>query len=251
MRIVRYQTAGGEPRCGWIQDDLVGDIDGDLFGPYMRREAKTPISDVRLLAPILPGKIVCVGRNYVEHAKELGNDVPKIPLIFLKPPSSILGPGEAIVLPPQSKQVEHEAELVVVIGKRGRNITAEQAGEYVLGYTVGNDVSDRAAQRGDGQWCRAKSFDTFCPFGPFIETDINPDNVHIETRVNGQLKQNSNTNDMIFGVRHLISFLSRSATLLPGDIIMTGTPQGVGPIKPGDVVEISIEGIGTLRNPVK
>ena len=186
MRIVRYQTGDGEPRCGWIQEDMVGEIEGDLFGKYMRREAKTPVSDVKLLAPIVPSKIICVGRNYVEHAKELGNDVPKIPLIFLKPPSSILGPGEAIILPPQSKQVEHEAELVVVIGKRGRNITAEQAADHVLGYTVGNDVTARDLQKTDDQWTRAKGFDTFCPFGPWIDTEFDISDAVITSRVNDQ-----------------------------------------------------------------
>jgi 2-keto-4-pentenoate hydratase/2-oxohepta-3-ene-1,7-dioic acid hydratase in catechol pathway len=251
MRIVRYQTAGGEPRCGWIQDDLVGDIDGDLFGPYMRREAKIPISDVRLLAPILPGKIVCVGRNYVEHAKELGNDVPKIPLIFLKPPSSILGPGEAIVLPPQSKQVEHEAELVVVIGKRGRNVTAEHAGEYVLGYTVGNDVTARDLQKSDDQWTRAKGFDTFCPFGPWIDTEFDVSDAVITSRVNDQPRQMGSTRDVVFGVPTLIAFISSVMTLEPGDLIFTGTPAGVGPLKAGDEVVVEIEGLGVLRNPVR
>ena len=167
MRIVRYETKDGKkPKYGWLLDDKVGEIGGNLYGRYRRNEAQTPLSDVRLLPPSEPSKIVCVGRNYVEHAKELGNEVPKVPLIFLKPPSSIIGTGDAILLPPQSAQVEHEAELVVVIGKRGKNVTAENARKYILGYTVGNDVTARDLQKTDGQWTRAKGFDTFCSFGP-------------------------------------------------------------------------------------
>jgi 2-keto-4-pentenoate hydratase/2-oxohepta-3-ene-1,7-dioic acid hydratase in catechol pathway len=251
MRIVRYQTGDGGPRCGWIQDDQVGEIEGDLFGTYMRREAKTPVSDVKLLAPVIPSKIICVGRNYIEHAKERGNDVPKIPLIFLKPPSSILGPGEAIILPPQSKQVEHEAELVVVIGKRGRNITSERAADYILGYTVGNDVTARDLQRTDEQWTRAKGFDTFCPFGPWIDTEFDMSDAVITSRVNDQPRQMASTRDVVFGVPTLIAYISSVMTLEPGDLIFTGTPAGVGPLKAGDEVVVEIEGLGVLRNPVR
>jgi len=251
MRIVRYQTGDGEARCGWIQEDMVGEIEGELFGTYMRREAKIPISDVKLLAPIVPSKIICVGRNYVEHAKELDNDVPKIPLIFLKPPSSILGPGEAIILPPQSKQVEHEAELVVVIGKRGRNITIEQAADHVLGYTVGNDVTARDLQKTDEQWTRAKGFDTFCPFGPWIDTEFDISDAVITSRVNDQPRQMASTRDVVFGVPTLIAYVSSVMTLEPGDLIFTGTPAGVGPLKAGDEVVVEIEGLGVLRNPVR
>ena len=251
MRIVRFQTGDGEPRCGWIQEDMVGEIEGELFGKYMRLEAKTPVPEVKLLAPILPSKIICVGRNYVEHAKELGNDVPKIPLIFLKPPSSILGPGEAITLPPQSKQVEHEAELVVVIGKRGRNITAERAGDHILGYTVGNDVTARDLQRTDEQWTRAKGFDTFCPFGPWIDTEFDVSDAVITSRVNDQPRQMASTRDVIFSVPTLIAYISSVMTLEPGDLIFTGTPSGVGPLKPGDEVVVEIEGLGVLRNTVR
>jgi len=172
MRIVRYQLQNEAARYGWLLDDKIGEIEGDPFGAYRRTEAKTPLADVKLLAPSKPSKIVCVGRNYVEHAKEMGNEVPKIPLIFLKPPSSIINPGETILLPPQSKQVEHEGELVVVIGKSARNATAEDAKNTIFGYTVGNDVTARDLQRTDDQWTRAKGFDTFCPFGPWIDTDF-------------------------------------------------------------------------------
>ncbi|MBO9367206.1 MAG: fumarylacetoacetate hydrolase family protein [Chloroflexi bacterium] len=250
MRIVRYQQGNEAPRYGWVFEDKVGEIEGELFGVYRRREASLPLEEVRLLAPVLPGKIICVGRNYVEHAREHGAEVPKIPLIFLKPPSAILNPGEPILLPPQSQQVEHEAELVVVIGRRGKNILPEQAREYIFGYTVGNDVTARDLQRSDGQWTRAKGFDTFCPFGPWIDTEFDPSDAVITCRVNGQLRQMGSTREMVFSVPTLIAFISSVMTLEPGDLIFTGTPAGVGPLQEGDVVEVEIEGLGKLRNPV-
>jgi 2-keto-4-pentenoate hydratase/2-oxohepta-3-ene-1,7-dioic acid hydratase in catechol pathway len=194
---------------------------------------------------------VCVGRNYTEHAKELGNDVPKIPLIFLKPPSSIINPGEAIILPPQSQQVEHEAELVVAIGKRGRNITAENARDHILGYTIGNDVTARDLQKTDGQWTRAKGFDTFCCFGPWIDTDFDISDALISCKVSGQPRQMASTRDMVFNVATLIAYVSSVMTIEPGDILFTGTPAGVGPLKAGDEVVVEIEGLGMLSNPVK
>ncbi len=251
MRIIRYQVKDESPRYGWLHEDKIGEIEGDLFGAYQRKEAKTPLADVKLLAPCWPTKIVCVGRNYVEHAKELGNEVPKIPLIFLKPPSSIISPGDTIILPPQSKQVEHEAELVVVMGKRARNITAEDAKNYIFGYTVGNDVTARDLQRTDDQWTRAKGFDTFCPFGPWIDTDFNIADALITCKVNGQPRQMASTRDMVFSVPTLIAYVSSVMTIEPGDIIFTGTPSGVGPLKEGDEVVVEIEGLGVLRNPVK
>ena len=251
MRIVRFQMAGAEPQYGWLRDDMVGMIEGDVFGKFKRAEAHTPIGQVRLLTPCTPSKIVCVGRNYVEHAKELGNDVPQIPLIFLKPPSSILNPGEAILLPPQSKQVEHEAELVVVIGKRGRNVTAEDAKKYILGYTVGNDVTARDLQKTDDQWTRAKGFDTFCPFGPWIDTEFDISDAVITCKVNGQPRQMASTRDVVFSVPMLIAYISSVMTLEPGDLIFTGTPSGVGPLKAGDEVVVEIEGLGALKNPVR
>ena len=172
MRIIRFQEKNKTPKYGWMLEDKIGEITGDLFGSYKRKEAQTPLAIVSLLPPSKPTKIVCVGRNYIDHAKELGNEVPKIPLIFMKPPSSIIADGDSIILPQQSKQVEHEAELVVVIGKRGKNITAEEAGEYIFGYTVGNDVTARDLQRSDELWTRAKGFDTFCSFGPWIDTEF-------------------------------------------------------------------------------
>jgi 2-keto-4-pentenoate hydratase/2-oxohepta-3-ene-1,7-dioic acid hydratase in catechol pathway len=252
MRIVRYEIQGSKkPKFGWMLDDKVGEISGNIFGRYQRKEALTPLSDVKLVHPSEPTKIVCVGRNYVEHAKELGNEVPKVPLIFLKPPSSIISNGETILLPPQSAQVEHEAELVIVIGKRGRHITAENAKKIILGYTIGNDVTARDLQRSDGQWTRAKGFDTFCSFGPWIDTDFDPSDAVITCRVNGQMRQMASTRDMVFNVGVLIAFISSVMTLEPGDLIFTGTPSGVGELKDGDEVSVEIEGLGIIKNKVK
>ena len=251
MRIVRYQTADEAPKYGWLLDDKIGGIDGDLFSKYRRRDAKIPLAEVKLLVPVLPSKIVCVGRNYVEHAKELGNEVPKVPLLFMKPPSSIIASGETIVLPPQSSQVEHEGELVAVIGKRGRHITMEAARQYVLGYTIGNDVTARDLQRSDGQWTRAKGFDTFCVFGPWIDTDFDASDAVVTCRVNGQMRQMASTRDMVFSVATLVTFISSVMTLEPGDLIFTGTPSGVGELHDGDRVDVEIDGLGRISNPVK
>ena len=252
MRIVRFETQESKkPKYGWLLDDKVGEISGNIFGRYQRKEALTPLVDVKLLAPSEPTKIVCVGRNYVEHAKELGNEVPKVPLIFLKPASSIISNGETIFLPPQSAQVEHEAELVIVIGKRGRHVTAENAKKIILGYTVGNDVTARDLQKLDDQWTRAKGFDTFCPFGPWIDTDFDPSDAVITCRVNGQMRQMASTRDMVFNVGVLIAFISSIMTLEPGDLIFTGTPAGIGELKDGDEVSVEIEGLGIIKNKVK
>ena len=251
MRIVRYQTKNESPRFGWILESKVGPIEGDIFGEYRRLEVETPLAEVKLLAPAQPSKIVCIGRNYVEHAKEHDAEVPKVPLIFLKPPSAVLNPGEAIILPPQSQKVEHEGELVVVMGRRGRNIIAEQAKEYLFGYTIGNDVTARDLQFSDGQWTRGKGFDTFCPFGPWIDTEFDPSDAVITCRVSGQPRQMASTRDMVFNVGQLIAFVSSVMTLEPGDLIFTGTPAGVGPLKAGDTVEVEIEGLGKLSNPVR
>jgi 2-keto-4-pentenoate hydratase/2-oxohepta-3-ene-1,7-dioic acid hydratase in catechol pathway len=252
MRIVRFQTQDGKkPKYGWLLDDKVGEINGNIYGRYRRQEAATPLANVRLIPPCEPGKIICVGRNYVEHAKELGNEVPKVPLIFMKPPSAIIPSGDAIVLPPQSSQVEHEAELVVVIGKRGRHIQAGNARKHILGYTIGNDVTARDLQKTDGQWTRAKGFDTFCPFGPWIDTEFDPSDAVITCRVNGQMRQMASTRDMVFNVGVLIAYISSIMTLEPGDLIFTGTPSGVGELKDGDEVSVEIEGLGTIRNKVR
>jgi 2-keto-4-pentenoate hydratase/2-oxohepta-3-ene-1,7-dioic acid hydratase in catechol pathway len=254
MRFIRYTLDKQEPRLGWIlsqkEELLIGQLEGSPFGEFRRSEAIHPISSVHLLPPVLPSKIICVGRNYVAHAKEHNAEVPEVPLLFLKPPSSIIGPEDKIILPPQSQQVEHEAELVVVIGKRGRWIAPDDAMKHVLGYTIGNDVTARDLQRRDGQWTRSKGFDTFCPIGPWIETDFDPADGVIACYVNGEMRQMSSTRDMVFSVRQLIAFASSIMTLEPGDILMTGTPSGVAPLIAGDLVEVSIEGLGTLRNPV-
>ncbi|MEB2334544.1 MAG: fumarylacetoacetate hydrolase family protein [Anaerolineaceae bacterium] len=252
MRIVRYETQDGKKqKYGWLLDNKIGEIGGNIYGRYRRQEALTPLSDVRLIGPCEPGKIVCVGRNYVEHAKELGNETPKVPLLFLKPPSSVISNGETILLPPQSSQVEHEAELVAVVGKRGRHIAADDAKKHILGYTIGNDVTARDLQKSDTQWTRAKGFDTFCPFGPWIDTDFDPSDSVITCRVNGQMRQMASTRDMIFNVGTLIAYISSVMTLEPGDLIFTGTPAGVNELKNGDVVEIEIEGLGSIKNPVR
>jgi 2-keto-4-pentenoate hydratase/2-oxohepta-3-ene-1,7-dioic acid hydratase in catechol pathway len=251
MRIVRYTTNSDAPKYGWLLDDRVGEIQGDMFGEYRRREAKTSLADVKLVAPCEPSKILCVGRNYVEHAKELGNEVPKVPLIFMKPPSSIIANGDAILLPPQSTQVEHEAELVVVIGRKARNVTTETAKEYIFGYTIGNDVTARDLQKTDGQWTRAKGFDTFCSFGPWIDTEFDPSDAVVTCRVNGQMRQMASTRDMVFNVGTLIAYISSVMTLEPGDLLFTGTPAGVGELRNSDEVVVEIEGLGVLKNPVR
>lgn len=250
MRLIRYKTAKEEPRFGWVMEDLVGPIEGSPFGEYRRLEAVTPLEEVQLLPPVQPGKILGVGRNYVAHAREHNVEVPQIPLLFLKPPSTVIAHGEHIVLPPQSQQVEHEAELVLVIGKPGRWIPPEEALEYVLGFTIGNDVTARDLQWRDGQWTRAKGFDTFCPIGPWIETDFDPADAVITCHVNAEMRQMASTRDMIFSVRHLIAFASSVMTLETGDVLFTGTPGGVSPLVEGDVVQVTIEGIGQLSNPV-
>jgi len=250
MRFVRFQKESGKPQMGWVQDDLVGPVHGDIFTEYQRGEATIPIRSVQLLAPLIPSKIICVGRNYAAHAQEHGAEVPEMPILFFKPPSSVIGPGDYIEIPPQSKQVEHEAELAVVIGRRGHSITPEDAFHYIFGYTVANDITARDLQNRDSQWTRAKGFDTFCPVGPWIETDFDPADAMITCHVNGEMRQMASTRDMIFTIRQLIAFTSSIMTLEPGDLFLTGTPAGVSPILPGDVVETKVEGIGVLENPV-
>jgi len=254
MRFIRYQTDSTPAGFGWILDTpegaFVGPIDGSPLGEFRRLDADVPLENVRLLAPVRPGKIICIGRNYVAHAKEHEVEVPEVPLLFLKPPSAVIGPGENIVLPPQSQRIEHEAEMVVVIGKKGRWIPIDEALDYVLGYTIGNDVTARDLQRRDGQWTRGKGFDTFCPIGPWILTDFDPADAMLTCYVNGEMRQMASTRDMVFSVRQLIAFASSVMTLEPGDLLLTGSPAGVGPLLPGDTVEVNIEGLGSLRNPV-
>ncbi len=219
--------------------------------------ASRPWTMTDLLCPVEPSKIICVGRNYAAHAKELGGEVPAEPLLFFKPPSSLIGPGAAIVLPRQSARVEHESELAVVIGKRASNLSTANAMEIVLGFTAANDVTARDLQKKDGQWTRAKGFDTFCPVGPWIETEIDPTKLRVRCRVNGAVRQDGHTTQMMFDVPALISYVSGIMTLEPGDLILTGTPEGVGPLEPGDVCEVEIGddrgscGIGVLRSDVR
>lgn len=209
-----------------------------------------PLEYLRVLAPCRPGKIVCVGLNYRDHATELGFSYPEEPVLFLKPPTALIGPGEDIIYPAMARQVDYEAELAVVIGATTWRVSKDAAPEYILGYTCGNDITARDLQKKDGQWTRAKSFDTFCPLGPYIVTDINPQHSAISLFVNGERKQHSNIRNLIFDVGHLVSFISHIMTLYREDVILTGTPSGVGPLNPGDVVAVEIEGIGRLENRV-
>lgn len=229
---------------------LIALLEGHPFGELVPEGRLIRAVDARLVAPILPSKVIAVGRNYADHARELGNEVPTTPMIFLKPSTSVIGPGEPIPLPWQSEQVDHEAELAVVIGRMCRDVPVERVPEVVLGYTCANDVTARDLQRSDGQWGRAKGFDGFCPLGPWIVTDLEPDALAIECTVNGEVRQSGTTGEMVFDVPELVSWISSVMTLLPGDVIVTGTPAGIGPLRAGDDVRVSIEGIGTLMNPV-
>ncbi len=248
MRFVRYQTSSSQPGYGWCFEDSVGPIEGSPFGDYRRLEAELPLESVRLLPPVEPSKIICIGRNYVDHAREHGAEVPEIPLLFFKPPSSLIGHRDKIILPPQSSRVEHEGELAVVIGRRGRWIQPEQVNEHIFGYTIANDITARDLQRKDGQWTRGKGFDTFCPVGPWIETELDPYDTLLTCRVNGEIRQMASTRDMVFSIQQLVAFISSVMTLEAGDLVLTGTPAGVGPLEAGDQVSVQIEGIGELLN---
>ena len=229
----------------------VAAIDGHPFGPITFSGDRWALGDVRLLSPILPSKVIALGRNYDEHIKEMGNVAPQTPLIFLKPSTSVIGEGDVIRLPPSSSEVHFEGELAAVIGRPARNVGAAEALSYVLGYAVANDVTARDQQRADVQFTRAKGYDSFCPLGPWIETVLDPSDLHLVTRVNGEVKQDGRTSQMIHDLPAQLAFMSAVMTLLPGDVILTGTPAGVGPIVDGDTVSIEIEGIGTLTNPVR
>ncbi len=205
-------------------------------------------SEARIIAPCVPSKIIALGLNYRDHARELGLPLPEEPLIFMKPPSAVIGPEEHILLPPESERVDYEAELAVVIGRKARRVKPEEAYDYILGYTCFNDVTARDLQQKDGQWTRAKSFDTFAPFGPWIETELDPSDLRVRSYLNGELKQDSSTRELVFSVPEIVSFVSNIMTLLPGDLIATGTPPGIGPLTAGDVIEVEIEGIGRLKN---
>ncbi len=240
-----------EVRTGTLQEGVVHLLEGDLLAGPRPGRPLARLEEVRLLAPVLPTKVLAVGRNYAAHAAEFGNAPPPEPLLFLKPPSAVIGPDEAIILPPLSQQVDHEAELAVVIGRRCRNVRREEALSFVLGYTCANDVTARDLQRRDGQWSRAKGFDTFCPLGPWIVTELDLAGQEVLCRVNGTVRQRGHTRDLIFSIPLLIEYAAAVMTLEPGDVLLTGTPAGVGPLQAGDTVQVEISGIGVLRNPVR
>jgi 2-keto-4-pentenoate hydratase/2-oxohepta-3-ene-1,7-dioic acid hydratase in catechol pathway len=250
VRIVRVARPDG-PAFGIVDGEHIRLLDGHPFAGVELTDQLAPVDAVPLLAPIIPSKILCVGKNYADHARELGDDLPDEPLIFAKPATALIGPGAAIRLPVLSEEVHHEAELAVVIGRLTRKVAAEHALDHVLGYTCANDVTARDLQRRDGQWTRAKGFDTFCPIGPWIDTTIDPgDGLDVTCRVNGDVRQQGSTADLVFGIAELIAHVAAFTTLLPGDILLTGTPAGVGPLTDGDTVEVEIEGLGILSNPV-
>jgi 2-keto-4-pentenoate hydratase/2-oxohepta-3-ene-1,7-dioic acid hydratase in catechol pathway len=254
MLYLRYQK-NGEVRYGWLDSGpsgaRVGAVIGDVFGDSKRGPVVAELREVTLLPPVAPSKIIAVGQNYSARVEELGLELPDIPPLFLKPPSAIIGHGDEIILPPQSVQVEHEAELAVIIGRRARWVSVEDALKFVWGYTCANDVTARDIEQRDSQLTRGKGFDTFCPLGPWVSTDVDPSDVVITCSVNGQVRQMSSTRELRFSVPQLIAFITSVMTLEPGDVILTGTPAGVGPIVAGDQVEVEIEGIGTLSNHVR
>jgi 2-keto-4-pentenoate hydratase/2-oxohepta-3-ene-1,7-dioic acid hydratase in catechol pathway len=258
VRIIRYLGDRDQVRYGVIENGMLHPCAGDPFTNLVKYSRPVEIASVKVLAPVAPPNIVCSGLNYKTHADETGMPRPSRPLIFLKASSSVCGPGDPIVLPAISpEKIDYEVELAIIIGKRARNISEEDAGKFILGYTIANDVSDREAQFADGQWSRAKSYDSFCPLGPEIVTDLDGDNLDLTCRVDGQVLQAANTSDMIFSCRQLVSYMSRCMTLLPGTVILTGTPSGVGftrtpPVflREGQTVECEIAGIGILTNPI-
>ena len=263
MRIARF-TTGEDPQFGVVtgevddhgipdEDCVVVALNGDPLYVGLHLSSKEyPLSEVRLLSPVLPrSKVVGIGRNYAAHAAEMGGDVPDEPLMFIKPNTSVIGPGDPVFYPRQSQEVHYEGELAVVIGRICRDVPAEKAADVIQGYTVANDVTARDLQRKDGQFTRAKGFDSFCPLGPWIETELDVSDLRVQTYLNGDLKQDGSTRDMIFDVPALVAHVSSVMTLLPGDVILTGTPEGVGPMQVGDEVEVSISGIGNLTNQVK
>lgn len=253
MKIGRFRRQK-ETFYGLVEGDRVYAVADPFQFPDQSPEpipgSRFDLAELALLAPCRPGKAVCVGLNYRDHAQELGMTLPEEPVLFLKPSTAVIGPGEPIVCPPVSRQVDYEAELAVVIKKTAKNVREKEALDYVLGYTCANDVTARDLQKKDGQWTRAKSFDTFLPLGPYIVSEIDPGSQEVSLYLNGVLRQHSTTNQLIFSVPRLISFISSVMTLLPGDVILTGTPAGVGPVRPGDTVEVVVSGVGRLVNRV-
>lgn len=253
MRIVRYRADEAINFGTMEEDGTIHELADSPFESLNPSGNLTHLSDVRLLAPVEAPRIIGVGLNYAEHAREVGKDLPSEPMLFMKPSTTAIGQDEAIIYPRQGKNVHYEAELAVVIGSSARRVSEAEALDYVLGYTCGNDVSERTIQFAEmqaGTMLIGKGFDTFCPLGPCITTDLDPGNLQVQARLNGEVKQNERTSDLIFSVAELISYISTAFTMLPGDVIMTGTPSGVGPFVPGDVVEIEVEGVGILKNPV-
>lgn len=254
MRIARF-TTGDDPSYGVIEQDggefVVAAIHADpLYQPISFTGRRLALDEVRLLAPVIPrSKVIGIGRNYADHAAEMGASPPPEPMMFLVPNTAVVGPGDPVVIPPQSSEVHYEGELAVVIGKVCKNVPAERALAVVFGYTCANDVTARDLQRSDGQWSRAKGFDTFCPLGPWIETTLDPSALHLQTRLDGQVVQDGTTADLIYDVAALVAHASAAFTLLPGDVILTGTPAGVGPVRPGQRVDVEIAGIGVLSSP--
>ncbi|MET4638306.1 fumarylacetoacetate hydrolase family protein [Mycetocola sp. 2940] len=250
MKIARFSHDGAINFGILDESDLVVLAADPMFGGFETTGERVPLADAVLLAPVIPrSKVVCVGKNYADHVKEMGgNEPPAEPLLFLKPNTSVIGPNDRIVLPSLSDRIEHEGELAVVIGAVARNVRAEDAESVIFGYTIGNDVTARDLQKKDGQWTRAKGFDTFCPLGPVIDTEFSFDGATIETRVNGDIRQQAPLSDMIHSVADIIAYASAVFTLLPGDVILTGTPAGVGPLVSGDTVEVAVSGLGVLRN---
>ncbi len=249
MKYIRYEDIDETEKYGVLEGELIREIEWDLFGDYMPTDTTHNINDVKILPPCTPTKIVCVGLNYKDHAEEMNSNPPEDPRIFIKPNSAIIGHGDTVVYPDHmSSRVDYEGELAVVMGKRAKRVGEDEALDYVFGYTCLNDVTARDLTAKDIQYTRGKGFDTFAPFGPVIETELDPSNLDIATYLNGEIKQSSNTSMLLFNVPQLISFISNVMTLMPGDIISTGTPCGIGPMKKGDNVEVHIEGIGILRN---
>jgi 2-keto-4-pentenoate hydratase/2-oxohepta-3-ene-1,7-dioic acid hydratase in catechol pathway len=249
MRIVRFQ-ARGEARYGVVEDDVVREIAGDVFGRFRATRKKHLLKRIRFLPPTVPTKIVGVGLNYRDHVTELGFELRDEPLIFLKPGTAVLPHRGKILYPQASNRLDYEAELAIVIGRYAKEVSGKTAARVILGYTCFNDVTARDLQRKDGQWTRGKGFDTFAPIGPWVETALDPHDAPVRAYLNGELKQNSNTANLIFDVPYMVSFITKVMPLFPGDIIATGTPSGVGPMKPGDTIEIEIGKIGRLHNTV-
>lgn len=255
MRIARF-TTGEDPEYGVVGgqdgDEIVASLVGDpLYSGIELTGEQHPLDDVRLLAPVIPrSKVVGIGRNYAAHAEELGHEIPGEPLVFLKPNTSVIGPYDPIVYPTQSADVQFEGELAVVIGRICRDVPADKVSDVIYGYTVANDVTARDLQRSDSQWARAKGFDSFCPLGPWIETELDTSDLLLTTELNGVEKQSGKTSLMLFDIPTLVAYVTSFMTLLPGDVIATGTPAGVGPMQPGDTVSVTVEGIGTLTNKV-